>query len=64
MSVSGVGKGKNTDGYFIVVDRGLGNTLVWVQMIFDVIPSLEGLHELACRDDEVRHILLLSVILL
>lgn len=28
MSVSGVGKGKNTDGYLIVVDRGLGNTLI------------------------------------
>lgn len=33
-------------------------------MIFDVIPSLEELHELACRVEEVRHVLLLSVILL
>ena len=40
------------------------NTLVWVQMLFDVIPSLEELHELACRVDEVRHALLLPVILL
>lgn len=29
------------------------NTLVWMQIIFHLIPSLEQRHELACRVDEM-----------